>query len=225
VIVYPTRGLMFAALVVLAGCGDTDAANAAGAAHSAVDPAGSATAAALAPATAAAATARAAGPLSESDRMQLSTAASACKAGDPKAFFDSFIQSAAVQRKYTAPMIDVSLHGADHKLISKQRVAAASYRDFPIMMQDYYRKPTTPLRAGDQDEYVEIEVNQSQTNRISVEWARVHYDGKSEGGDDLGNALNADGTAYERGQPGDGQLLFAPTADCWQLVADIRTQR
>ena len=36
------------------------------------------------------------------DQTSLGAAEAACKSGDPNAFFDAFIQSKAVQKKYTA---------------------------------------------------------------------------------------------------------------------------
>lgn len=159
-------------------------------------------------------------PLSESDRLGLQSAATACRSGDVKAFVDAFIQFAAVQRKYTARVVEYSVKGSGPARV--EHVPAEAYDRFPIRMVDYYRKPVRPLRPGDDDEHIKIAVNQSQTNRISVEWTRVHYDGRSEGGDDLGNPFTLDGAAYDSSAPPDGQLLFAPTDTCWELVHDAR---
>lgn len=152
-------------------------------------------------------------------------AASACKAEDYRAFVDAVIASPAVRRKYSAATIDVARFDASrspYRLLEARKVAAAEYRDFPIRMVDHYRKSVVPLRPGDTNEHVILEFNQSQDNRISVEWTRVHYDGKSDGGDDLGRAFGLDGQPYEAGGRTDGQLLLYPTATCWELVADNR---
>lgn len=166
--------------------------------------------------------------LSESDRIQLNSAAAACKQGDAAGFFSAFAGSAAVRRRYTAPTVRYSVTRTKptYRVLEDRRMDESSYGGFPIRMGDYYYRSVKPLRPGDQHEYVMLDINQSQTNQISVEWTRVHFDGKSEGGDDLGNAYTLDGKPYSKeGSQTDGQLLFAPTANCWQLVADIRHQR
>jgi hypothetical protein len=165
---------------------------------------------------------RQAKPVTESDRLSLRQAAAACRERDGNAFFDAFTQSGAARRKYSAPKITFSLETQDDRPLRRTDIAASRYKEFPIMMVDYYRKPVRPLRAGDDDEYVEISIYQSHQNQLAVGWARVHYDGKSEGGDDLGNPVTLDGKPYDPAGPLDGQLLFHLTSDCWELVSDIR---
>ena len=163
--------------------------------------------------------------LSQSDRISLGAAETACRAKDKAEFFDAFIRSRAVQRKYLAKTINLAVLGSKGETLSSRQVAAADFAGSPIIMQDYYRKAAEPFRAGDRDEFVMISINQSQSNQVSVEWTRVHFDGKSEGGDDLGNAFDLDGQPYDPSGRTDGQLLFEPTADCWELAADIRYRR
>lgn len=163
----------------------------------------------------------------QDDRM-LTAASTACQAGDARAFFDVFIQSAAVRSRYSAADIAFLVREGDptYHLIREERLSEAAYRGrFPIRMVDVYYRSAQPLRSGDNDEYVLLELNQSATNRIAVEWTRVHFDGKSEGGDDLGQAFTLDGKPYEKGvSPIDGQLLFEPHGDCWRLISDMRQQ-
>lgn len=164
----------------------------------------------------------------ETDTIILAAAAAACKAEDYKAFFDAMIVSAAVRRAYSAATIDVVRFDAartPYTPMETKKIAAADYRDFPIKMVDHYRQSVVPARTGDTDEHVMLQFNQSQSNQISVEWTRVHYDGRSEGGDDLGQAVDLDGRPYDAGGRVDGQLLLYPTATCWQLVADNRYER
>lgn len=164
----------------------------------------------------------------ETDTIMLSAAAAACKAEDYQAFFDAMIASAAVRRAYSAATIDVVRFDAartPYTAIATKTIAAADYRDFPIKMVDHYRQSVVPARTGDTDEHVILQFNQSQSNQISVEWTRVHYDGRSDGGDDLGQAVDLDGQPYDAGGRVDGQLLLYPTATCWQLVADNRYER
>jgi len=151
------------------------------------------------------------------DRLALQAAAQACAAQDPKAFVHAFIASPAVRKKYSAPQIALVRYGKDGKVIASNKVAAAAYTRFPIRQLDYY------FKAAASEEYVELEINQSQSNQIAADWTRVRYDGKSEGGDDLGKAFTLDGKPYQVGSSRtDGQLLFEPTASCWQLTGDIR---
>ena len=164
----------------------------------------------------------------ETDAIMLATAASACAAEDYRAFFDAMISSAAVRRKYSAATIDFGRFDASrtpYAAIEEKKIAAADYRAFPIKMVDHYRQSAVPARAGDQDEHVIVQFNQSQANQISVEWTRVHYDGKSTGGDDLGQAFVLGGQPYKADGPTDGQLLLYPTATCWELVTDNRYER
>lgn len=162
-------------------------------------------------------------PLSLTDQLALQSAASACKSADPHAFFDAFVQSEAVRKRYIASVVDYAVTGTG--AAQQQKILGSAYDRFPIMMVDHYRKPVHPARAGDQNEYVRIELDQSQTNQISVEWTRVHYDGQSEGGDDLGNSFTLDGAPYDPAAPADGQLIFRPTDDCWELTYDGRDER
>lgn len=165
--------------------------------------------------------------LSESDRIALDMARNACKSGDYRTFFNSFANSKAVRQKYSAATVRYAVLGPHGERISERSFAAASYPNFPVKMEDYYYRPVKPARAGDAGEYLDLQFNQSQNNDISVEWSRIHYDGKSEGGDDLGNPLDASGRPIPNGthQDAEGQLLFRPTADCWKFSEDIRWER
>lgn len=164
-------------------------------------------------------------PLSETDRLMLDQAAIACQspgADGYVSFFDAFIRSAAVRSRYSSAAIEVILDRGNGSAPATRKVPAREYRDFPILMEDDYRRPA---RSADRDEYVEVVFNQSSSNRISVEWTRVRYVGPSEGGDDRGTPVTAEGRPYDPEGKADGQLLFAPNADCWELVADIRFLR
>jgi hypothetical protein len=166
-------------------------------------------------------------PLTESDRIALEMARGACAARDFRGLFTQMAASAAVRIAYSAPIIEVSTLGRNGEPSQTRQIAARAYRDFPIRLVDYYFKPVAPSNPGDSDEYIDIAFNQSQNDQFSVEWARVHYDGKSEGGDDLGNIIGPDGAPLPAGThpDADGQLLFEPNANCWQLVADYRYRR
>jgi len=161
-----------------------------------------------------------------SDQMSLKTAETACKNGDPNAFFDAFIQSKAVQKKYTAASVEKVQLQSDFTVNHWEEVKANDYTAFPIKMADYYRKSTQPIREGD-DEHVIIELNQGQNEAFVVEWTRVTYDGKSLGeGDDLGTAYTLDGKPYKSGESmTDGQLLFEAAGYCWNFALDTRHYR
>lgn len=165
--------------------------------------------------------------VSEFDRNALEMASNACKTQDYRTFFNAFAISKAVRLKFSASQIRYAVLGPHGEKISERTFDAASYPSFPVEMLDYYYKPTKPARAGDEDEYLDLQFNQSQNNDVSVEWSRVHYDGQSDGGDDLGNPLDAGGKPIPKGshQDPEGQLLFHPTADCWELSEDIRWER
>ena len=147
--------------------------------------------------------------LSPSDRINLDQAENACMNGDYRTFFNAFAQSAAVREKYSAARITRSVLNAHGKVISSQTLRPEEYRTFPVLLIDYDYKPAKPSRAGDAEEYLDLQFNQSQNNDISVEWSRIHYDGQSAGGDDRGNPLDADGKLVPPGthQYPEGQLL------------------
>jgi hypothetical protein len=165
--------------------------------------------------------------LSDSDRISLDQASNACKTEDYRTFFNAFANSKAVRQKYSAAKIRYAVLGPHGEKISERNFDAASYPHFPVKMLDYYYKPVKPARAGDADEYLDLQFNQSQSNDFSVEWSRIHYDGQSDGGDDLGNPLDANGKPISKGTHPDqeGQLLFHPTADCWEFSEDTRWAR
>lgn len=154
--------------------------------------------------------------LSESDRLIRQLIERACKNGDAKGFVDAFIASAAVRRSYLAPVVFFSEPGVSQPI----RIDAADYDRFPLEMFDYYRRPVQPRG---EDEYVKIVLDQSQDNRIAVEWIRVRYEGDVGDGDSLGTPYKLDGQPY-RADTGstDGKFLFEPADGCWQLSADIR---
>lgn len=163
-------------------------------------------------------------PSTEADRNALEMAQRACSAQDFRALLSAMSVSAAVRERYSAPSIEVSLLDRHGATLATRMVTAATYDAFPVRQIDYYYKPAKPSVSGDEDSYLDLQFNQSQSNVYSVEWAEVHFDGKSDGGDDLGGMIDADGNPVPPGDHPDaqGQLLFQPTSDCWQLVADIR---
>lgn len=164
---------------------------------------------------------------SEADRIALDMAQSACRARDHWTFFNIFANSRAVRLKYSASTVRSAVLDDSGKNISERKFTPEEYRNFPIKMEDYYYRPAKPARAGDTGEYLDLQFNQSQSNVISVEWSRIHYDGRSEGGDDLGSPIDANGRVIPPGdhQVAEGQLLFAPTADCWEFIEDVRWKR
>jgi len=165
--------------------------------------------------------------LSESDRILLDMASNACKANDYRTFFDAFVKSKAVRQKYSAAKVQYAVLGSQGAVVSKQSFDSADYPNFPVRMEDYAYRPVKPTRAGDASEYLDLEFNQSQNNDISVEWSRIHYVGPPTGEEDLGTPVDASGKPIPNGTHPDaeGQLLFRPTADCWEFSEDIRWDR
>jgi hypothetical protein len=165
--------------------------------------------------------------LSESDRILLDMASNACKASDYRTFFDSFVKSKAVRLKYSAATVQYTVLGSQGAVISKQSFDGAGYPNFPVRMEDYSYRPVKPVRAGDTNEYLDLQFNQSQNNDISIEWSRIHYVGPPTAEEDLGTPTDANGKPIPNGTHPDaeGQLLFRPTADCWEFSEDIRWDR
>lgn len=163
---------------------------------------------------------------SESDRILLEMADNACKARAYRSLFAAMARSKAVREKYSAAKIEYGLLGPEGKIISRRVYDKANYRDFPVKLIDYNYKPAAPLMPGDDDEYLDIQINQSQSDEISVEWARIHYVGEPVG-EAPGEPVDINGKRLEPGDHpvAEGQLIFRPTADCWQLTDDHRWMR
>lgn len=174
--------------------------------------------------------AQARGPgMSEEERrlfeaQQVEQAELACKSSDAKAFFNLVVQSPAVRRRFTDDTVEYS--ELDAKGAGKTTlIPREAYDSFPIRMVDFQWKFAQPLKRGDDDEHVLTELNLSQTNRIAVDWTRVHYRAPFEGEENLGTPYDLDGKRYAPDRPGHGTLLFVPLDGCWYLAADIRRTR
>ncbi len=145
----------------------------------------------------------------ETDDMMLQSAKSACDARDFHGFFEAFTRSPFVREAYAAATVTRTINGVSTK------VARDAYagEGFPIALMDYYWVSAASARAVSADpkaayEHLKMEFNQSQSDIWRIDWQRVRYDGKPNGGDDLGNEIGT------YGEP--GYLLFSPTATCWE---------
>lgn len=150
----------------------------------------------------------------ETDELMLKSAKSACEARDFHGFFEAFTRSPFVREAYSQATVTRTVDGVS------TRVARDVYagEGFPIALMDHYWVSATSARAaladpGAEYEHLKMEFNQSQSDIWRVDWQRVRYDGKSEGGDDPGNEIGT------YGEP--GYVLFSPTAACWELTDDI----
>lgn len=159
------------------------------------------------------------------DALALEMARSACLEGDFRALFDVLVRSDAARRIYSADRIVVTRYGPDGRRIDRREIPAADYDEFPLRMEDVYRRPSAALQDVGDEEYIMLEFNQSQGEVVAVSWTRVRFDGQSEGGDDLGRPLTRDGRPLPAGYPADGTLVLTPTEDCWRFAADDRFAR
>lgn len=158
-------------------------------------------------------------PLDETDRLMLEQARIACRNTDDRALFDTIIRSPAVRLAYSAPQIRLT-YWSGPRAVAARTILRADYDEFPIVFEDQYRKPAAAI---DPNEHIVLEFNQAADESVAVDWMRVIYDGRTEGGDDLGRARLLDGRAYDGGLAApDGRLLFRATTTCWELTADER---
>jgi hypothetical protein len=164
--------------------------------------------------------------LSKSDRILLEMADNACKAKAYQSLFDAIARSDTVRQKYSADKIEYVILSSQGNAVSRQLYTKANYRKFPVKLVDYSYKPAAPLWPGDVGEYLDIQITQSQNNEVLVEWAHVHYVGEPVD-DDRGQRVDSNGKRVENGTHpvAEGQLIFRPTADCWQLSKDRRWMR
>ena len=141
-------------------------------------------------------------PLSETDRLMLDQAKTACKNADFKQFFEAVLRAQAVRERYFPAPIQTA----------SRKVAVSEYR-FPIQIMDYsYIVAGSEQRGPNNWEYVKLEFNQAQDERYRVDWVRVDF---GPNGDDEGATPEDDREYGPR-----GYLLFYPTKECWTLVED-----
>lgn len=141
-------------------------------------------------------------PLSETDRLILDQAKTACKNSDFKQFFEAVLRSQPVRERYFSNPIQTA----------SRKVAVSEYR-FPIQIMDYsYIVAGSDLRGPNNWEYVKLEFNQAQDERYRVDWVRVDF---GPNGDDEGATPEDDREYGPR-----SYLLFYPTKECWTLVEE-----
>lgn len=158
----------------------------------------------------------------ESDRLWLATAASACRNKEFKDFFRAFSGSRVVRARYTAPIVDVGDAG---KSIKMNRARYIAQKNYPLAMVDHFfvtAQTARPFSSTDGEpntrRYVQVEINQSSDNRGRVDWLPGIFEinlrsASEEPMEGLGDLLRKTG-------PG-GYLLFRPNRRCWELVEDI----
>lgn len=154
---------------------------------------------------------------SESDRFFLDEAAGACRSGDFDAFLWPFANSRLVRERYTSLYVAAGAPGRTRE-VSKERYLAAD--DFPIVMIDYTYVTAASARAfdapggGDPHKlvYVQVESRTSADGVEQADWLPGRFEPGE--GDELGALIEQTG-------PG-GSLQFQRTADCWQLIGDMR---
>lgn len=188
-----------------------------------------ATATAAAPATAAATAATSkAKPLSESDRLILEMAASGCRTGDFKQFFQAFTRSDVVRERYTAKTVEFGTEGSAYQMPVRRYIDDGHY---PLGIIDYSWMTRESAMLYEMDDvpppvekvrYVQLIFETASDNRQRVEWLPGVFE-KNLGRnlEDLGDGI---GELIEPRGPG-GYLLFYPTKDCWELVSDVAYRR
>lgn len=140
--------------------------------------------------------------LSETDRLMLDQAKTACKNADFKQFFEAVLRAQPVRERYFPAPIQTA----------SRKVAVSEYR-FPIQIMDYsYIVAGSEQRGPNNWEYVKLEFNQAQDERYRVDWVRVDF---GPNGDDEGATPEDDREYGPR-----GYLLFYPTKECWTLVEE-----
>lgn len=163
-------------------------------------------------------------PRDDLDRKMMKQAERACQSQRAEGYlslFQAFTLSPEVRRHYSAAAIRVITQDVRGNVVESLTVPSSDYQ-FPILMKDGRLRFLGAVDAG---EHVQIIFNQSNTNWISVEWRRVRGIGTdSKGGRLVATASlhGSYGSPSETEAHADGQLLFAPTANCWELVVDKR---
>jgi len=187
------------------------------------------TKATAAPATATAAAATGvAKPLSESDRLILEMAASGCRSGDFKQFFQAFTRSDVVRERYTAKTVEFGTEGSAYQMPVRRYIDDGHY---PLGIIDYSWMTRESAMLYEMDDvpppvekvrYVELTFETASDNRQRVEWLPgVFEKNLNPPPPDLEEGL---GRMIRQTAPG-GYLLFFPTKDCWELVSDVAYRR
>ena len=149
----------------------------------------------------------------DTEAVMLQTARTACDNRDANSFIQAIAFSPGAARRFIAPTVLTGEAGFTRK------VPGTSYPGLPIGMIDHRWVTAESVQrlathGTGPFERVQVEVNQSSSNRIRVEWRTVAGDEAIEGNEDSVDTSYAVGPA--------GSLLFIPTDGCWALIEDIR---
>ncbi len=129
----------------------------------------------------------------------------ACKRQDTQSFFEAITLSAVIRAEYSAPMVNVVAYVGSEATVEKM----APPVDYPLTLLDYEYLADFSPETG-KGTQTKIEINQSQSNQIRVDWTRVTTDGVPTEGDANGTPTGMIGIP--------GYILFEPTETCWQLT-------
>lgn len=106
----------------------------------------------------------ASGSLDETDQFALSQIASACGENATQSqdefttFFQGFLLSEAARRQHSTQEIHTTFYSGG-TMLSDTVVSPETYSGFSVQMVDYAYKPVEPAKAGDKDEYLDLQFN------------------------------------------------------------------
>lgn len=157
----------------------------------------------------------------DADDGRMGAVKTACDKSDAKAFIENLAYSRNIASKFIAANISIETWQAAKndgenfkhakklatKTITKDRYA------YPIMIYDNFYALTESFNTGT-IKFLQIEVNQSQNNQISVDY-KILDKMPSEGDD----TLTSEQTPIDNGPY--STLIFEPAGDCWELVSQI----
>ncbi len=141
-------------------------------------------------------------------------ATNACAAREFDSWFDAFVRSDAVRRRYSAPQIEQRSYASPHTLAAGRTERA---EDFEISLVDYTyadRLSVERWQANPSNPFQPLDIDRQQRADGSV---RVQYQPGIFRDDGEGDSLTL---LRKTGRP--AAYIFAPANGCWHLTQHLR---
>jgi hypothetical protein len=140
------------------------------------------------------------------DPYWLDQAKAACNQEGFRSFFEAFVRSDAVRKRYTATTLTRIEDG------KRRQPGPDGHPGFPIALADYTYVAANAPANGRSLPYLRVRFGEAKGGVQQVHWVRIRYEG---------NGNDRDGQARIIGMIGKpGRLSFQLADSCWQWTED-----
>ncbi len=146
----------------------------------------------------------------EIDGQLLKSAKTACDQSDASGFINQLAYSRELAAKYFAKEITIAEYTKGNEANPKSHKVMASNYVFPISLLDYMWVKTGSYESGS-TKYLAIEINQSSTNQIALDYQTIPKAPSEDGDGDTSARSSID---YDLPY---STILFRPKGNCWEL--------